>query len=362
MENKQIAYRRMQNQQIINNKSETPYDVVKKLGAIQAQNYRQALWAIGSRTTDSNLAKIEQSISEGKIVLTWAMRGTMHVVSAEDVHWMLSILSPRNLRKGEGILKKLEFTPNEVSQSEKMIYNALKENGRMKRQDVMKLLEDQKIMTSNGRGYHLLWYLAQTGLICLGPIDDKQQTFVLLDEWIKEPTRLTTQNALAVIAKRYYSSHGPATLKDFAWWTGLTMKTAKEGVDRARGHLKSEVINGIQYWTSRDEPGEIKEQKMATLLPGYDEYLLGYKDRDAVLKEEYASLLVPGRNAVYSPMLVLDGEIAGTWKQEIKKGELHLSISPFFEIEKKMNIFDSAEEYGKFVDLPISRVIIQSEN
>lgn len=358
MANKDIAYARLRNQRIAWMKEETSGDVAQRLGALQAQDYTQALWAVGVRMHHATAAKIEQDIADKKIVLSWAMRGTLHIVPAKDLSWMLRLLTPRILAKAASRQRQLEIDSALLKQCEKLFYRALKEEKRLTRRAIMERLEQAGIATKNGRGYHLLWHLAQEGLLCFGPMEEKQQTFVLLEDWVQSSTPLSAQEALGELANRYFTGHGPATVHDFAWWSGLTIKESREGVEAARSRLSLEKYDGMEYWTGRDHVMESNEQPVVCLLPGFDEYLLGYKDREAVLETTYAPLIVPGQNGVFSPMLVIDGEIAGTWKREIKKRGVSIAVHAFNTLgSRKEHIDEAARRYCEFLDLPLSELV-----
>ncbi|MGZ7441153.1 winged helix DNA-binding domain-containing protein [Paenibacillus sp. TH7-28] len=360
MANKEIAYRRLRNQRIAWLKEKTPSEVTRRLGALQAQDYTQALWAIGLRMQNASAGEIEQAIADKHIILTWAMRGTLHFVPAEDLNWMLKLLTPRILAKDKRRLEQLELDPKRITQSEKIIYSALKEKRWLSRPDLMKLLEDAGIDTKQQRGYHLLWYLAQTGLICLGPVEGKQQTFVLLEDWVYRHNKLSAEESLRELARRFFTGHGPATLHDFAWWSGLTITEARNGLESVQKTLYSEKIEGVDYWMGPDDAQVNVEDSIICLLPGYDEYLLGYKDRSAVLDPDYAPLIVPGNNGVFMPMLVVNGEVAGTWKRTVKKSGIDIVIRPFTALgSRKERVIEAARRYGEFVHLPVSQVIIE---
>ncbi len=216
MTEQRFPYRRLLNQRIIGKKPDKPEEVVKHLGALQAQDYHQALWAIGLRLQSGIAIDIEQSIADRKIMLTWPMRGTIHFVPPGDAKWMLKLLAPRVLAQDKRRLEQLELTPEIIERCKLMIHDALHGNKRISRPNLMQMLEEAGISTKNQRGYHLLWHIAQSGLICLGPREGKQQTFVLLDEWVPDAKEVSMDEALSLLAERYFGSHGPATVQDFA--------------------------------------------------------------------------------------------------------------------------------------------------
>ncbi|MEW9701271.1 winged helix DNA-binding domain-containing protein [Paenibacillus sp. SI8] len=361
MKEQRIADRRMFNLQITGGKLDKPEQVVKQLGALQAQDYHQALWAVGLRVQSATLADIEQSIEDRKIMLTWPMRGTIHFVLPDDVRWMLKLSASRILARDNRRLEQLGLNQEIIERCKQLFYDALHGNKRISRPLLMQLLEEAGISTKNQRGYHLLWYLAQSGFICLGPREGKQQSFVLLDEWVPAAKEASIDEALAMLAERYFTSHGPATVHDFAWWAGITLSDARRGAGAAPRGLASEKVGGQEYWWSEQSQwGSADGGPAVTLLPGYDEYLLGYKDRSAVLRAEYASSIVPGNNGVFMPTVVIDGQVAGLWKRTIKKKGMDIEIRLFeSHSDREESIQEAAERYCGFMDLPLASISVE---
>lgn len=350
-----IARQRLVSQRIDGERCQTPEEVVRWLGAMQAQEYQEALWAIGLRMRSATVATIEQAIAEGKIVRTWPMRGTLHFVPAEDTKWMLELTATRMIAKDKRRQEQLELDEAIIERAGQLLHDELYGGKRLSRPDVMALWEDAGISTRGQRGYHLLWYLAQTGLICLGPHEGKQQTFVLLDEWVPQLRELSREEALAELAKRYIASHGPATIYDFAWWTGLTISEARVGFHAIQGALCVEKRHGQEYWLSSDAlSSEAYPSSNFHLLPGFDEYLLGYKDRSAILAAEHVQKVVPGNNGVFMPMLVVAGQVVGTWKRTLKKNELAILLKPFDQYTNlETEARDVVRYYCGFRGLPL---------
>jgi Winged helix DNA-binding domain len=352
----EIACRRLVNQRIDGERFEKPEEVVRWLGAIQAQDYPQSLWAIGLRLKSATVADIERAISGGKILRTWPMRGTLHFVPPEDAKWLLKLSASRTLAKDGRRLEQLGLDKEIMERCKELFYDALKGNKRLSRPEMMQLLEEAGISTANQRGYHILWYVSQAGLICPGPMQDKQQTFVLLDEWVPHSRELSREESLAELARRYFASHGPATVHDFAWWAGLTVTEARSGLETAMSGLISEDIDGKEYWMTSDAPGQIAcDRSSVHLLPGFDEYLLGYKDRTAVLTVEDAPGVVPGKNGVFLPTIVVGGRVVGTWKRRLKKNSIDITLNPFAHLgDSDERAIEAAKSYSDFVGLPLS--------
>ena len=349
-----IAGQRLFNQHIEGEKFGKPNEVVRWLSAVQAQDYLQSLWAIGLRLRSATVADVERAISDGEILRSWPMRGTIHFVPPEDIGWMLELSASRMLARDKRRQEQLELDEEVLERCKVIFYEALEGGGRLSRPDMMALLERAGISTGGQRGYHILWYAAQSGLICIGPMRDKQQTFVLLDEWAPSPRKLSREESLADLARRYFASHGPATIHDFTRWAGLTVTEARTGVGAA--DLVSETINGYEYWTAADAPGHSDLENLGVhLLPGFDEYLIGYKDRGAVLAAEHAHKIVPGNNGVFQPTIVVDGRVVGTWKRKLKKTSIDVTFHPFTQLgDSEDKVVEAARSYGDFIGLPVT--------
>jgi len=350
-----LARLRLYTQRITGPAFADPAEVVRWLGAMQAQDYQQALWAVGVRTQGATLADVERALEEGRIVRTWPMRGTLHFVPAEDARWMLMLTASRAIARHRGRLAQLELDDKTLERAEDEFRAALAGGRRLSRAAMLQVLEDAGIRTEGQRGYHILWYLAHTGVLCPGPLDGRTQTFVLLDEWVPHSRELSREEALATLARRYFTSHGPATVYDFAWWTGLTVADARQGLAAVQGDLTSIEVDGTTYWMAADTPREVADEPAGiVLLPGFDEYLLGYKDRSAVLAEEHVDGVTPGQNGMFLPIVVADGQVVGTWRRQVKKTAVEMTFNPFVPRDE-VEAWDGApaERYGEFLGLPV---------
>jgi hypothetical protein len=318
---------RLHNQRLAATNFENPADPVRWLGAVQAQDYLGSLWAIGLRTRAATETVVERAIAERAIVRTWPMRGTLHFVAAEDARWMLQLMTPRVVAASAGHLER-EYGLDEKAfgRSGEVVTRALEGGRRLTRDALYRALENARISTAAGRGLHLTWRMAHDGLICFGPREGKQQTFVLLDEWVPGAKRMARDEALAELARRYFTSHGPATVHDFAWWSGLLLSDAADGLAMASGALVSLDLADRKYWTAPSAPPGGSSPR-AFLLPAFDEYTVAYRDRGAVLEPAHA------RHAdgmdVLRPAIVVNGRVVGTWARTLGKGSVEVGVSPF---------------------------------
>lgn len=342
---------RLAHQYISQTRFDNPADVVAWLGAVQAQDYNGALWGIGLRMTSATEKAVERAVADRKIIRTWPMRRTLHFVAAADVRWMLELLTPRVLAASARNAAAIGLDEALFKRTRKLFVRAL-EGGKQLRRDAMYgVLESSGIETNNYRGLHILCRLSQEGLLCFGARDGKQPTFALLDEWVPAVKSMSRDEALAELARRYFTSHGPATVQDFAWWSGLTVADVRAGIEMAKSQLVREVFDDQTYWLAPSTAAVKEASPTAHLLPPYDEYTVAYKDRGAVLDPQYAKLINTG-NGVFGPIIVIDGQVVGLWKRTLKKDAVVITPTPFTKFSKAESraIATAAERYGKFTE------------
>jgi hypothetical protein len=353
MSDQEITAYRLANQLIASN-HKTPLEVAQHMGAMQAQDYYGTLWALGLRTGKTE-KEIIKTLENAEIVRTWPQRGTLHVVPAEDAKWLVSLSAERLLRGARLRRERLGLDDKTLAKSKEILSSALSKTKLLTRPQIMETLENANISTKSGRGYHILWYFSQTGVTVVGPMEGKQQTFALLDSWVAKSKNLSREEGVAELAKRYFASHGPATIQDFMWWTGLTSKDARLGLEANRSALVSEKVEKKEYWLPQTMP-KLNNVPTGYLLPGFDEYMLGYKDRSAALHVDYANKIVPGGNGMFLSTIVINGQIVGTWKRDIKKDQVLIKLSLFKNLTKsELELLKKpAEDYAKFLGLPVS--------
>ncbi|HBN07948.1 MAG TPA: winged helix DNA-binding domain-containing protein, partial [Cyanobacteria bacterium UBA8530] len=251
--------------------------------------------------------------------------------------------------------RSLELDEATFQQSKRLFFEALQGDKQLTRREMFALLNQANISTAGQRGYYLLWRNAQEGSICFGPMRDKQQTFVLLDEWAPNAKRMERDQALAELANRYFSSRGPATLQDFVWWSGLKVADARAGLEAIASQLRSKKIDDQTYWMPPDRESLPSISPQAHLLPGFDEYLLAYKDRSAMLETQHSQIISPG-GGMFRSTIVLNGRVFGAWRRVIKKGGVSIALQPFGTPDEAENraLFKAASDYGEFLGMPVS--------
>jgi hypothetical protein len=368
MRHSEIVNYRLASQHIaqLNNLSKRPEDVLASMGAMQAQDYNAALWAIGLRCKKCTLKDVQNAIAQKKIVRTWLMRGTIHFAASNDIHWMLGLFAPRLLTTAISRDRRLGLSDKAVEDAKKAFAKELGKKGQLTRDEMYKVLEKCGISTAANPlgyqlGYHMLYRAAWDGVICFGAHDGKQPTFVLLDKWVTKRDVHSSEEALAKLASRYFTSHGPATIKDYVWWSGLKVSDAKIGIGKASPKLVSEEIDGKTYYYQK-LPNVKKNGKEVHLLPAFDEYIVSYNDRSALLSNPNTQkALKSGKvtfihsNGVFLPTIVIDGEVVGTWKRKNAKGKAVLTMQPFLKLNKEQisGVKEAAAKYENFLQMPV---------
>ena len=305
-----IPHERLRNQHLIA-PLHRPADVVESLCAVQAQDYRGALWGIGLRTDRATEHDVEDAIAKRTIVRTWPMRGTLHFVARDDIRWMLRLLAPRVLARCKTRNRQLDLDDAAFAKSRAVLEKHLEGDRALTRPDAYAVLERAGIATAAQRGLHILLVLAMQGVVCFGERRERQPTFVLLDEWIPRSRVLDPDEALGELARRYFTSHGPAMLADLAWWSGLSVGDARRAIEIAGTMLLKRTVAGTEYWSGPPSKAR-RRSTTAQLLPAWDELTVAYRDRDAFLDPAHAKRT---RNGIFSAVVVIDGRIAGLWRR-----------------------------------------------
>jgi hypothetical protein len=329
-----IALLRLANQQIVATRCQEPAEIVAALGAMQAQDYLGTLWAIGLRLPAATETDIERAIADRTIIRTWPLRSTLHFVAAADVHWLLEFLGPRIVATAGLRHEQFGLDKPVLTRIRKVLIKALQSDQQLTRDEIYTLLQRARISVDGQRGYHILWRMGVDRIICFGARRGKQQTFTLLEEWAPKARVLDSDAALAELTLRYFHGHGPATLPDFVWWSGLKISDARTGLALVSAQLESVTVNDTIYWMNPERPSLDRTGPVVSLLPGFDEYVLGYRDRSASLDPLDAQKIQPGSNGIFAATIVINGKITGTWKRVFAKKSVALSTDLFRSLTK----------------------------
>lgn len=343
---------RLHNQQLSQHEFTKVIDVVRHLGAMQSQDFLGAMWSAGVRLPGATEKIVEAAINNGEIVRSWPMRGTLHFVAPEDLRWMLQLMTPRIIKKMAGRHRQLGLDEHIFAKSRAVITRELAGGKQYTRAEMIEMLQANNIDTTGQKAYHIMIHAAMCGDICIGPRKGKQPTFVLVNEWVAPAAELTLEQALAKIVERYFVGHGPATVKDFMWWTGLTATEAKAGIALAGSKLTSRVVEGTEYWLSPSVINNMPSHNdQALLLPGFDEYMLGYTDRS--LQLGLASPYIKPKNGVFDSTIIVDGNVVGVWRRTLKACEVVIALTLFQELttNQRAGVHRAAEQYASFLGL-----------
>ena len=352
MTDAELRRRRLARQQLTGRGLGSPAEVVRWLGAVQAQDYRGALWAIAQRTRGAvSEADVERAIAERALVRSWPMRGTLHLVAAEDLRWMLRHLAARTRRGMQGRLRQMGLEEAHFARAREILSRALEGGGQMTRAEIYQALARGRLSTEGYRGMHIIGTLAVDGLICLGSHRGKQATFVLLEEWLPPAPVPAREEALAGLARRYLKSHGPATAADFAWWAGLGLGEARAAIERAG-------LAGQGGWAGAGRAPSGRAAASVHLLPPYDEYTVAYKDRSAIAEPAVAHAVHGG---VFAPVVVVDGKVVGVWRRRPTRRALEVSVELVVPVAAghQRALAAAAERLGRFVGLPAALAVKQ---
>jgi Winged helix DNA-binding domain len=349
-----VAARRLVNQQIATPRFSSVLELVRWMGAVQAQDYRGGIWATGLRLDGVDAARVEAAIAARQIVRTWPMRGTLHFVPAEDARWMLDLLASRVDAGAAGRYLALGLDKAAFTRGERLIVRALEGGRSLTRPEAYALLERGGVAPHAQRGLHVLFHLSHVGRICQGPRRERQPTFVLLEEWIRKSRSPTREEAFATLATRYFSSHGPATLPDFVWWSGLRVNDARLAIAAAGAQLTKESWDGRDWWSGPRTRARRSRRAAAVLLPPWDEYIVAYKDRRAATGH-LSSRAEESLRTVGSSLVLIDGRVRGAWRVTARARSARFNAEYWTAVTRaeKVAVREAARRYGRFFGLEL---------
>ncbi len=346
--------RRLVNQQLSQSKFAKPADLVSYLGVVQAQDYNGAKWSLGVRVRGSTDYGIEQALVKREIVRSWAFRGTLFFVSPADVRWMVALVGRRVIDSIQGRYRQLELDESTLKRCNDLIVQALQDRQELTRRNLLTMFERNGISIKGLRAPHILQRASLEGLVCQTAAIKNNPTYFLMDRLPPQPKTYSHDEAIVELAKRYFTSHGPATLKDFAWWLGLPMEEARIGLEEIQSQLIQEGSEERIYWHTSDKNSYNSYAQEIFLLPAADEYLLGYQDRSPIMDARHARLLSQGNGL--NPFIIKDGKVVGTWQRTIGKKEVMVQIKASSEIdEPDLEALErAAMKYGEFLGLKVN--------
>lgn len=343
-----IGVRRLWQQRLSQNPLATPGEVVSWLGAVQAQDFLGAKWALGVRTRDATDDAIERAFADGIILRTHVMRPTWHFVTPADIRWMLDLTAPRVNAANASMYRHLELDDALFQRSNAIIARALQDGQPLTRAELGSALAEAGIVAEGVRLGCLVQRAELDAIVCSGPRRGKQFTYALLDQRAPRARRLHRDEALAELTRRYFVGHGPATIRDFVWWSGLTVADAKLGVAMVGSQLTHESIDGQTYWFSTSTAPAAEPSSSVTLLPTYDEFLVGYRAFD---QARMAGWSRSGTVRFFST-IVVGGQVVGSWRRILEKGAMVVELTPFESLGvADDDVAAAVRRYGEFVGM-----------
>jgi len=352
MDTAALLYERLANQQIAAAAMKQPKDVVSYMVAMQAQEYGSAKWAIGLRAATLTAAAVEVAFNKGSILRTHVLRPTWHFVAPADIRWLLRLSAPRVHGFNAYMYRKLSLDAKLFARSNDVIAKSLEGGKHLTRATLVENLQHARIPAEGVALACILMYAELEGIICSGPREGKQHTYALLDERVpKRGETYEHDEALGQLAIRYFTSRAPATVKDFAWWAGLSAKDAKSAVAMLPDSFKQVTQDGQEYITTAIAAAKKRQIQDTFLMPNFDEYGISYKDRD-IMKSDKEVHAPVSKNGVANPSLVVNGQIAGTWKAITKKNLTTVETSTYHTMSKaqELAIKKAKERYCSFAD------------
>ena len=329
-------------------------DVLGRFGAMQAQDYGPAKWSLGHRSRGVTNDDFDRALDEGTLLRTHVLRPTWHFVLPEDIRWLLELTGPRVHAGNSGPYRELGIDQAVTSRSSELIARALRGGNQLTRKELQSVLRTSGVDTDSRRVSYLMMHAELAGLICSGGLNGKQHTYALLEKRAPDARRLSPDDALAELTLRYFTTHGPATIHDFRWWSSLKVSDIRRGLDLVASQLHHEVVNGKTFWFSGPAPRARPRSPVIHLLQAYDEYIVGYSETKRLLNLSGIARPLSDRT-LYLGVVVLDGQIAGHWKRTIGTRSVRFDAALYrpFKGARAAALHRAAEAHGAFLGLPV---------
>lgn len=348
---KDIAPARLAAQQLTATKFEKASDVVKWMGAMQAQDFSMSKFAVGVRLEKTTESSVQDALNKGEILRTHVMRPTWHLVSAEDIHWMLELTAPHILSHSKSRHAELGLDEAVIKKSNRIIDKCVHQKKYVTRDEIVSKLNKASIATNENRASHLLFLAKLQGLICSGMMEGKDYLYTSLDGVVTKKNKPGRDESIFMLAQRYFNSHAPATADDFAWWSGLPAKDVKKALEMIAPHFSKIKLKDREYILSPDYE-TVPSDHEVLMLPAYDEFIISYKDRSMLFSRGDQAKYVSS-NGIFWPTIIVNGNVAGTWSRTVKN-KVTINIKPFkkltFTLKKSIEV--AAKRYAEFVEKP----------
>jgi hypothetical protein len=339
---------RLANHQLAGTDIKEPHKLVSWMGAMQAQDYSMAKWGIGARVPDITDGELDKAMDRGDIVRLHILRPTWHFVSKEDIYWMLHLSAPRLRAALRSTDKELELTEDLIAKTNSIIERGL-EGRSLTRQELNAIINEAGIASDNRRINHIMYHAELNGVACNGALQGKKQTYALLQEKVPKTTAAFDKDeCLYKLAYKYFRSHGPATLQDFVWWSGLTTGEARQALELIKDHFTVEPI-GEQRYIFHKESIPVKKPDLINLLPAFDEFIISYRDRKETLHPEHQKKIISSLG-IFRPAIAKNGTIIGSWKKSSSKKGAAVNPEYFNPVDKSIEdmVKEASERFKSF--------------
>lgn len=344
--------------QLVTNPVASLVEAVAWLGAVQAQDYGLSPWALGLRSQGATAAMVDRAVADGSIVRTHAFRGTWQYIARDDARWMLALVADRVVKGSAARYRAMGLDERTLRRAEDVLRDATGGGAQLTRAEIAAALQRARIATDGHRLSHIIGRAELDAVICSGGRRGKQPTYAAFDERVPQAAARSRDSAFAELARRFFRSRGPATMRDFLWWTGLAAAEVRAGHAAIAGELACADVDGATYWWHRDAArGRSRTASIAHLLPAFDEYLIGYSDRCDVLHPDHVRAINNG-GGFLAAIVVVDGHVAGTWSRSFERAGLTIDLAPLraWKRAARAAITEAAERYAAFVASPLAAI------
>jgi hypothetical protein len=344
-----IRQERLRNQGLLRSSFRSPQDAVSALGAVQAQDYGGAKWALGLRVPGMDDVDVETAFNDGAILRTHILRATWHFVSAADIRWLVALSGPRVNAANGSIYRTLGLDDRTLAKSQKIIERSLRDRNFHTRRELAAALQAAGLAADGQRLAYIMMRAELDGVVCSGPMRGKQFTYALLEERAPRGRTRSRHEALLELTRRYFASHGPATARDLGWWSGLAAKDVREGIALLESELQPVQCDGLHYWRLASARGRSSAAPLVHLLPNYDEYVIAYRDRGLLIDPKFAQPLGPTQQ--FPHLLAIDGRVRGNWRRTRYPQHIALEVRTFTPLSRAERdaVERHAVRYGAFV-------------
>ncbi len=336
--------------------------VVGWLGAVQSQDYGPAKWSLGQRVGGGlRDADVDQAFAEGRILRTHVLRPTWHFVLPADIRWLLALTGPRVHATNAYMYRQTGLDPGLLERCTALLVAALEGGSQLTRKEVQDVLAREGIAADGFRLGYILMHAELEGVVCSGALRGRQHTYALLDQRAPHGPMLSRDEALAELTLRYFTSHGPATAKDFRWWSSLTLTDIRAGLETVAPQLERLVVDGRTYWSAPRTAPPPPPSPTVHLLQGYDEYVVAFAESKYVVDVTGTARVLTGERPVFNLLVILDGQVAGHWKRTLAKGAVLIEVALYAPLDdaQRSALQAAADRHAAFLDLTATVVTTQ---